>query len=99
MPAARIDKKQLKTAAAISLAAMVWLCVSSWMGVWQTRYQVVSPLVPATIVESIVRPYRIAGMILLPVAGISALCYRCRKYVPVIVAGIASVIVWQVYFA
>jgi hypothetical protein len=91
------SRKQLKPAAIACLCATIVLCIVAWMAVWQTRYQLVSPLVPDHVVASIQRPYKIAGISMLPVVGISLLAYRQKKYAIVIVLGIVAAITWRVY--
>ncbi len=92
------NKKQQKQAAAVCVIATAILCIVSWVGVWQTRYQVVSDLIPDTVVAAIQRPFRVAGIVLLLVTGLNLLCYLQKKYIIVIVTGIATVVAWKVYF-
>jgi hypothetical protein len=83
-----------------SRVLLIWLLISIGTGIgsfFQTEHQVVSPLIPKSIVIEISRPYLFAGLICTGISLVALLFYFFGKFrVVILICCIA--IVWRFYY-
>ncbi len=90
------SKLNSKNIAKITLVIIFLLAVKQFVGVFQTRYQLVSPLIPESVIAEIIRPLMYNGVIAVAVYIAAQVLYLNRKYIAVMVLG-AVVIIWVLY--
>ena len=70
---------------------------SGYISYFQAKYQLVSPLVPNTVVLDIIDPYMLLGLISLAVAVISFGLFLYSKYSYVVAICAANLLIQQIY--
>ena len=76
-----IDKKNLKLAARICFVVAFLSTMRFYLGYFQTKYQLVSPLIPKTVIDQLTDPFLGIALISSVVILASALTLFKRKFV------------------
>jgi len=88
------QKKNLKIASKFSLGILVLYILLQFLAIYQTQYQLVSPLIPESTLLLIIKPHIFIGLILTTVTLVSIILYFFEKYLLVIVLAITAIL-WQ----
>ncbi len=70
---------------------------SGYISYFQAKYQLVSPLVPNTVVLDIIDPYMLLGLISLAIAVISFVLFLYSKYTYVVALCAVNLLFQQIY--
>lgn len=86
-----------KRIAQISLILGAFQAFLQLVGYFQVQYQLVSPIIPAAVVNALVAPYLKLALISFLFAGAGSICYYKEKYPLCMIFGIMALIIPPLY--
>jgi hypothetical protein len=90
-------KNNLKNGAKISLVVLLLSVVGQFITIYQTKYQLTSPLIPESIIATIIKPNIFIGFVSTIVSLAGLLLYFYERYLFIIIL-VGLIIIWQQFY-
>jgi hypothetical protein len=95
MPQDEKKEKIIEWSARVLLSIHFYKCVSGMISFWQTKYQLVSPLIPSSIVDEITEPYWKASLVVSATFIVALWLYFFRKRIAAMIVSGTSIVAYQ----